>query len=110
MKIENTTFSTTHWRSLQLLTSLKSNLDGWRKALGDHLDLFKTAFLEKLPEPDTHYFCSRCHCHHLVIVWTPQEWERACGSSFNPNDLPDFVLKREITARCQCDVCCAEIT
>jgi hypothetical protein len=97
------------WRALERATCLETYLALWRQSLGDDLEVFQQAFLDRLPATSPSFFCERCHCSHQIIHWTVEEWQKVChqwGGTFDLANLPDKVKAGVIEACCRCDIQC----
>jgi hypothetical protein len=78
MKIENQSPITNHqppvtniWLSLEASHGLTAVPVNWRRHLNGQFEIFKSAFLQKQPQPSKGYPCGHCACTHEVFISEP---------------------------------------
>jgi hypothetical protein len=86
------------WPALERVPALRGIPSVWRSLLGDHFEVFQSAFLHKLADPAKGIFCQRCYCVHEVIPRSPAPTlGRSSAPALPRSDAPTLF------ATCRCD-------
>jgi hypothetical protein len=77
------------WSSLESERALFGSAAHWRSFIGDEFPRFKSAFLNKQPQPSTTIWCEKCFRHHLVIESFSSSSSSGLVSAHSPIRIED---------------------